>query len=235
MAMAEDVTLTTGIEYTNAEGSFVISALNSDASDWVGKETNIATTYGIGNSFANWPNAGGAAGSVNTDKIQVTVTLSGLYNASALDGATAITLNSFAYLGNASGWCEDEGRTLTISVNGTEQTKTMELQAIRPAGSAWLTMDDIGFTVTKDSVLTMTLAPASTKDTDNLSMAVADIYKTGSTTAVAWSGVSTVDINPNWSNEGPLVKLGLTTVPEPTTVTLSLLALAGLAARRKRH
>lgn len=116
----DNVTLTTGILYTNAEGTSLISALNSDASDWVGKETNIATTYGIGNSFANWPNAGGAAGSVNTDKIQVTVTLSGLYNASALDGASAITLNSFAYLGNANGWCEDEGRTLTISVNGTE-------------------------------------------------------------------------------------------------------------------
>ena len=51
--------------------------------------------------------------------------------------------------------------------------------------------------------------------------------------APGWEGDAIVDTNAAF-NTAVVEKLGVPAVPEPTTATLSLLALAGLAARRRR-
>ena len=67
--------------------------------------------------------------------------------------------------------------------------------------------------------------------------------ESGKYTGLSFIGINndgTLDtgVGPNgaFDQYGPVITIGLTkTVPEPTTATLSLLALAGLAARRRRH
>ena len=69
-----------------------------------------------------------------------------------------------------------------------------------------------------------------------------------STESGKYSGLRFIGVNDNGTLDtgtgpngafdqfGPVISIGLTkTVPEPTTATLSLLALCGLAARRRRH
>lgn len=231
VAMAESVdsTLTTGIKVIYQGEETFVSALNEDATNFVGG--SALNAIHVGSSFANW------SGSRNVASLQFEVTVAELYGAELLQVADSITLNSFSYLGNADGWCEDEGRTITVAT-GT-QSKTVLLDAAGVREGAWLTVSDLDFELTKDSVLTITLSPSSSMVTDNMSLATADIYgKSGAT--VTWSGVTTekddpsLGMNSNWSYEAPLVKLSVTTTPEPATATLSLLALAGLCARRRR-
>lgn len=51
--------------------------------------------------------------------------------------------------------------------------------------------------------------------------------------APGWEGDAIVETNKAF-NTDVVGKLGAVTIPEPTTATLSLLALCGLAARRRR-
>lgn len=75
---------------------------------------------------------------------------------------------------------------------------------------------------------------------------LSDAY-VGNTTAVRWAGATvngaaintdyfdSVDVYiGDWTTEGVKGQLKAMLIPEPTTATLSLLALAGLAARRRR-
>lgn len=227
LAIAEDVTLTTGIKITNSENTSLISALNTDASNWVG--SSALSPLGVGSSFSNW------SGSKSISELTFSVTIADLYGANLLDTAEGFTLNTFSYLGNGNGYCEDEGRTITVAVQGSDQSVTAELQQIRTG--AWLTVDTSSLSVSKDSVLTITLSDSRTSP--SLSLATADIYASGAT-SVEWSGVTTqrenadLGINTNWSYQAPLVKLGVSLVPEPTGTMLGILTLVGLVARRRR-
>ena len=230
IAVGADLTLTTGIAYTkNGETTIVDGYTNPNNAD-----IGYASTYWASDN-------GGGSGSVNRASLDFTITVKDLYGASAIGGDDTISLTSVDIAVTGSGWCQDEGRTITLSTGS--YSYTAELQNVfsgpkngngNSEGHLTLTLTD--WIITKDAVLSVSIKPAAGKATDNLSVAVVDVWgKNGATATI--SGVSQVDMTPAWGKEAPLVKLSVSTtpaVPEPATATLSLLALAGLCARRRR-
>ncbi|MBR5895071.1 MAG: PEP-CTERM sorting domain-containing protein [Akkermansia sp.] len=226
-ATAADLSLTTGILYTPAGGeATLISGYTNPSNNNIGYSSNY------------WP------GSRNLSSLDFTITLSGLYGASEINDTDTITLSSLKIKVTGSGWCQDEGRQITLTTGDYSYTAELEDIFTGPGGNSgnvegYLTLSPKGWTLSKDSILNVSITPAEGKTTDNFSVASADIYGQNNA-SVAWSGVTNVDMTDNWGNEAPLIQLNVTTtsstpaVPEPTTATLSLLALAGLAARRRR-
>lgn len=221
ISAAADLTLTTGIQYTDSSGNTtLVSGYTNPHNEDIGYSTNY------------WP------GSRNLSSLDFTITLSGLYGADAIQKTDEITLNSLKIKVTGTGWCQDEGRTITITSG--ENTYSCELADIfsGPGGNdgnteGYLTFSPKDWALTLDSTISVSIKPADGATSANLSVATADIYGKNNAT-VAWSGVTNVDMTDNWGNEAPLVQLNVSTVPEPATATLSLLALAGLAVRRRR-
>lgn len=218
VAAADDLTLTTGINYTKDGVTTLVDGYtapnNSD----------------IGYSSALWP------GSRNLAELSFDITLSDLYGATEINSSDICSLTSVQIKVNTNGWCMDEGRTITLSTGDLSYSTLINVTGVYSTGSDVITLSPIGWNnLSKNTVLTVTILPAEGLSTTNLSVASADIYgKNGA--SVTWSGVTTIDMSDNWGYEAPLVKVNLVTasVPEPTTATLSLLALAGLAAHRRR-
>ncbi len=68
----------------------------------------------------------------------------------------------------------------------------------------------------------------------NISSIQLAAYKYGNNTAQAEWGCATLNRGVVFENFAPIATVSVHSIPEPTTATLSLLALAGLAARRRR-
>ena len=229
IAVGADLTLTTGIAFTkNGETTIVDGYTNPNIAD-------------IGYNSMYWGHGNIAGGSANLASLDFTITVKDLYGASAIGGDDTISLTSVDIAVTGAGWCQDEGRTITLSTGSYSYTAELEDVFSGPKGGVGnseghLTLTLTDWNITKDAVLSVSIKPAAGKATDNLSVAVVDVWGGNGATATI-SGVSQVDMTSSWGKEAPLVKLSVSTtpaVPEPATATLSLLALAGLCVRRRR-
>ena len=227
VATASELTLTTGIKYDGVlyDGyTDITGGVQSYGYSSPGTYTVAAGDTNISCSFDPWPG--------EADNINFTVTLKELYGADAISTTDSITLNSFAYRISHSAWSQDDDngnkiRTITLSVDNA-QVATFTLTANDPhvdKTNGIMVISGLNTTLTKDSVLTLSISGEA------CSLGLASTSTTGAT----WSGVTPVTTK-EVTNGTPLVSLGITTapIPEPTTATLSLLALTGLAARRRR-
>ena len=206
VAAAESLTLTTGIKY---DGVLYDGYTNPGIE-------------GLDYTYTDWHSA-----DLQNDAV-FTITIGELYNADSITSST-FTLDSVTMKVQPKGWGMGGQREVILTLGEKTVTKGYNHDA---NSAGYFTIDSIGWTdLTKDSVLTFTLKKGIGRDEwasfENTNIPLA------STTNGTWSGVSLLSIG-NVTNGAPLVSLGITTVPEPTTATLSLLALAGLAARRRR-
>ena len=208
VAGAESLTLTTGIKY---DGVLYDGYTNPEIE-------------GLDYTYTDWQS------SDLQDDTVFTITVGELYNADSITSST-FTLDSVTMKVQPNGWGMGGQREVILTLGEKTVTKDYNHDA---NSAGYFTIDSIGWTdLTKDSVLTFTVKKGiggdqwSSYENTNIPLA--------STTNGTWSGVSLLSIG-SVTNGAPLVSLGITTapIPEPATATLSLLALAGLAARRRR-
>ena len=187
-----------------------------------------------------------AIGHKNANTLTFYVKVSDLFGADTLDAATSYTLKTFSYLG----WDDDgelgQGDTLTVTLGTQSVTATITdvhvTGSYDPKNTVTFT-DTLNFTTA--DILTVTLTGGNStlvgikyidSPTNNKVLGSASNLNTDGTmnywhedrnnAANAWQG--------GWKTDAPVVQLTATFIPEPATATLSLLALAGLAARRRR-
>ena len=126
------------------------------------------------------------------------------------------------------GYYGKEGMSaITVSLNGT---LTADWSSMTYGSNAW------GALTSTDSASSITLSQSGSTSTINRGY-----YFTADQIVVGEDGIleltihgTTTGANNNGKYRTPLNYVSLKMVPEPTTATLSLLALAGLAARRRR-
>lgn len=219
VAAAADLTLTTGITYN---GGLYNGYTNPNVE-------------GLDYTHSNWP------GSIVGAPLTFSIELNSLFGSGEIGNTDVITLNTLTVKVHPSGWAMDGNRVVSLSVVGNETYSYSQKIAnnteyvVRNGGE--LTLSNLNLEgLTKNDTLTFMIDGGS-----DHTVALAG------STAGTWSGVDTFDTT-NWgnlngqgytnagTNAAPLVSLNVTTapIPEPTTATLSLLALAGLAARRRR-
>ena len=172
----------------------------------------------------------------------------------ASTGEYAIT--SFSWLGQDNGNCSGGGDTLTISVG--DQSITGSVQA---SNNIYTTanFEDDGtniLTLSSTDILTITLTAGTGENAQGEAVELAFIDTIGTNKLLGSSSNLNSDGTMNYwhvdANNGdnawdttvktdaPVISMTMTAIstappiPEPTTATLSLLALAGLAARRRR-
>lgn len=142
--------------------------------------------------------------------------------------------NSGTYLDAASG---DRKITITTSKGGEHSAVSAWITTANISGSNRLVSvtfgDELRFTDT--DVLTVTL------ESVNPNKGVGVGYLDYKNATAEFAGTSTLlnsngqKVNTNWRNNIVAADIAVVVAPEPATSTLSLLALAGLVARRKRH
>lgn len=219
VAAAADLTLTTGITYN---GGLYNGYTNPNVE-------------GLDYTHSNWP------GSIVGAPLTFSIELNSLFGSGEIGNTDVITLNTLTVKVHPSGWAMDGNRVVSLSVVGNDTYSYSQKIAnnteyvVRNGGE--LTLSNLNLEgLTKNDTLTFMIDGGS-----DHTVALAG------STAGTWSGVDTFDTT-NWgnlngqgytnagTNAAPLVSLNVTTapIPEPTTATLSLLALAGLAARRRR-
>ena len=124
-------------------------------------------------------------------------------------------------------------KSVISSAGSLEFTTTDTLTFAYYDGTAYL-----GNMTTKEYISASTGLPSTTTMTSGTSRAWANGNPTGSTQigATSIASLDDLDIPSGYTLDmGTLMTTGVAqSVPEPTTATLSLLALAGLAARRRR-
>ena len=219
VAAAADLTLTTGITYNgelyNGYTNPNIEELDYTHSDWPGSIVGPLT---------------------------FTIELNALFGSGEIGNTDLITLNALTVKAHPSGWAMDGNRAVSLSVVGNDTYSYSQPIVNNPEyvvrSNGELTLSNLNLEgLTKNDTLTFTIDGGS-----DHTVALAG------STAGTWSGVSTFDTTTaDWGNKAggytnvgtnaaPLVSLNVTTapIPEPATATLSLLALAGLAARRRR-
>ncbi len=187
-----------------------------------------------------------ATGHKNAGTLTFYVKVSDLFGAGTLDAATSYTLKTFSYLG----WDDDgelgQGDTLTVTLGNQSVTATISDSHLTGSYDPQNTVTFAGtLNFTTADILTVTLTGG---ENSNVGIKYFDSPSTnkvlGSASNLNTDGTMNYwhdDSNNNanawqtgWKTDAPIIQLTAKAVPEPTTATLSLLALAGLAARRRR-
>lgn len=154
----------------------------------------------------------------------VTLNLANMYtegDSSLLSAGMSLT--QICFIGRDDAKNRPAGVTLSLTIGDTTYTSDAVVYGASDKHGA------ITFNFTNGPVIT-TLSDISVTYSGTESMG-AGVFK-DQNGAVLTGTNGTVDATANWV---PIAKVTLTSVPEPATATLSLLALAGLAARRRRH
>lgn len=165
--------------------------------------------------------------------LEFTMTVKDLMGVNSVADTDILTLQSLTYYGQTQKYFVGGGRYVQIKVNGTDKTVSVPLSSQTNHG---ITLDyslvETPLTFTKNDVLTFTWD--STSDEEGLSASILIDNKNknpqvaGISKATGFTGF-----------EKPVymvaqIGVRVTSVPEPATATLSLLAIAGLASRRRR-
>ena len=126
------------------------------------------------------------------------------------------------------------GEWVMFAVQGVNNINSLTLTFTPDTtiGCAIYSLDDQGALTMLGDAEIVSANTAKTKTVENLSIKASDLIVVAFGTQVTGGASGGAAVNVDG------IKLGYTTapvVPEPATATLSLLALAGLAARRRRH
>lgn len=129
---------------------------------------------------------------------------------------------------------------MKVEVEGTDKSAQVALTSQTGHG---ITLDfinpDAPLTLNKTDTLLVTWD--STNSEEGLSASVLYADKAGTAPVVAGMSAASIGPDSNWKNPQKTTYLiaqmnvAVTSAPEPATATLSLLALAGLCARHRRH
>ena len=202
-----------------------------------------------GNTSSYWEDISSMSGIELGNFDQKTITfyieVSDLYGADSLADGYTYQLTSISWTGHTQGFFVGGSRTITVS-NG--ETSVSAAYPTSDTSNHKLTATfDTTLNITSASKLTVTIE--SSNSAENVGMSIVDRTsadtKAGSVTGATWGYVdgepaydyihnqinSQMPINTKGYND---IAIRLTVIPEPATATLSLLALAGLAARRRR-
>ena len=185
-------------------------------------------------------------GNYSTDKVKSIITTKGVENFTAgtlywgtpqganpgsdvvaTTGANGVDLDMKARSGYAGEW-------VMFAVQGVDNIDSLTLTFTpdKTIGCAIYSLDAQGALTMLGSAEIVSANTAKTKTVEDLSINASDLIVVAFGTQVTGGATSGAAVNVDG------IKLGYTTaapIPEPATATLSLLALAGLAARRRRH
>ena len=233
VALGSDITLSTQVQ--KADGS-------------------VIDVYGSWETYKNDTTVVEAIGHKNHTTLTFYVKVSDLYGAGVLEDGASYTLTSFSYLG----WDDDGelGQDETLTVTLGDQSVTSVISDVHVTGS-YNPQNTVTFTnkqvltFTSDDILTITLQGGKNSSGNVTNVGIKYIDTPGSNKLLGSASNLNADGTMNywhvdkknsdnawqtgWKTDAPVISLTATkVVPEPTTATLSLLALAGLAARRRR-
>ncbi len=205
-------------------------------SQWEEVKSNTAL---VENTATTWPSS-----------LTFYVKVGDLLGANSLASTGTYKFSSFSWLGQASGHCTAGDDTLTISVGGKSITGAVQessdcyttalFSADAPNTLTFSTSDILTITLTAgpndaDYGETVEIMYMDTPGTNKLLGSASNLNADG--TMNYWHEDRANGDNAwqkGWKTDAPVISMTLTQVPEPATATLSLLALAGLAARRRR-
>lgn len=178
------------------------------------------------------------------------VKLDDLLGGDSLASTATYEFSSFSWLGQPNGNCSGGGDTLTIAVGN--QSITGSVQQSSNIFTTAIFADDAPNTLTLSSsdILTITLTAGTESNAHGESVELTFMDTPGTNKLLGSASSLNADGTMNywhedkkntdnawqtgWKTDAPVVSMTMTVIPEPATATLSLLALAGLAARRRR-
>ena len=212
-------------------------------SQWDTVSSNTAIIEG---KTTTWNNAA----TNNNTSLTFYVKLSDLLGGNALAPTATYEISSFSWLGQANGNCSGGGDTLTISV-GNQSITGITQQSSNIYTTALFSEDAPNtLTLSSSDILTITLTAGTGTNKDGTSVEITFVDTPNGNKLLGSASNLNNDGTMNywhedknnqanawqkqWKTDAPVVSMTMKIVPEPTTATLSLLALAGLAARRRR-
>ncbi len=216
MAAEEVKPITLGSWFTDSQGN---KQMTVDAIVGLNKD-DASALDGDGGFVAD-----GLSGiNVNTT---FTIDTGALFSTTTLEKGVKLDVVSIVLSSNSttSQYADGTHRTLSITLDGVTYVSN-PIEFSRTDGYGTMT-----YTFTGDNAFSFTLGDTLTASLN----AVKDVAHTAYGAFKGQTGVSNFTSPTNFTAWQAAVKINATpAVPEPTTATLSLLALAGLAARRRR-
>ena len=214
-------------------------------------ETKVQTQNEAYAAFTNWSTIKSDGAIVEkvfektgNQAITFYVAPSDLFGGDSLVAGQMYQLDTFSWVGNDNGYFTGGNRTITFSV-GDSAPVVVSMSGTSGATPSVTLGDDEVFTFAANDIIKVTIAPGEGENVCIKYFDVPAVNKVlGISTALKGDGTLNYfhnggDHNKNGIQTGlkydtPIIKLTAHAVPEPATATLSLLALAGLCARRRR-
>ena len=215
-------------------------------------ETKIQTADEAYAAFTDWSDIKSDATIVETVReaeksaaITLFVLPSDLFGGDSLTAGQKYQLDTFTWVGNDNGYFVGGNRTVSFSIGDSEPVVVSVPGTSDSTPCITLGNDDV-FTFTANDIIKITITPGSG---ENIAVKYIDVPSPnkvlGISTALKADGSLNYfhnggDAYQNGIQHGlkydaPIIQLTAhAVVPEPATATLSLLALAGLCARRRR-